>query len=69
MADENLRMPETKELVEKIFRIGTFDVSDAEISSIMPPMGRFGAGNMDARLAKKEHIMNVLNNFFMKCFD
>lgn len=69
VADENLRMPETKELVEKIFRIGTFDVSDSEISSIMPPMGRFGAGNMDARLAKKEHIMNVLNNFFMKYFD
>ena len=26
VADENLKMPETKELVEKIFRIGTFDV-------------------------------------------
>ena len=35
----------------------------------MPPMGRFGAGNMDARFAKKEHIMDVLNNFFMKYFD
>ena len=69
MADENLKMLETKELVEKIFRIGTFDVSNLEISSIMPPMGRFGAGNMDARIAKKGHIMDVLNNFFMKYFD
>ena len=69
VADENLKMPETKELVEKIFRIGAFEVSDLEISSIMPPMGRFGVGNMEARLAKKEHIMNILNNFFMKYFD
>ena len=67
--EENLRMPETQELVDKIFRIGTFEVSDAEISNIMPPTSRFGAGNMDARLAKKEHIMERLNNFFMKYYD
>lgn len=69
VSEEHLKMPETKELVEKIFRIGTFEVSDAEISSIMPPMRRFGAGNMDARLAKKEHITDRLNNFFMKYYD
>ena len=67
--EENLRMPETQELVDKIFRIGAFEVSDAEISNIMPPTSRFGAGNMDARLAKKEHITNRLNNFFMKYYD
>ena len=69
VSEEHLKMPETKELVEKIFRIGTFEVSDAEISSIMPPMGRFGAGNMDARIAQKEHITDRLNNFFMKYYD
>ena len=67
--DEKLRMPETQELVEKIFRIGMFDISDAEISDIMPPMGRFGAGSMDARIKKKKHIVDVLNNFFLKYFD
>ena len=69
VADENLKMPETEELVRKLFRIGMFEVSDAEISAIMPPMGRFGAGNMEARLAKKQHIYDVLNNFFMKYYD
>ena len=69
VTQENLRMPETEELVKKIFRIGTFEVSDAELSGIMPPMGRFGAGNMEARMAKKQHLLELLNNFFLKYYD
>lgn len=69
VADEKFRMPETKELVDKLFRIGVFEVSDSEISSIMPPMERFGAGNMEARLAKKQHLYDRLNTYFLKYYD
>ena len=69
---EKLNKEYTERLIEKLFRVGVFDdstVSDADISAIMPPMGRFGAGNMEARLEKKQHIYELLNNFFLKYYD
>ena len=69
--EEHLKMPATEELINKIFRIGTFEVSDFELTAIMPPMGFGfgGAGSMDARLAKKQHLYDRLNNFFLKYYD
>ncbi len=69
VAEERLKMPDTQELVDKMFRVGTCDVSDAELSNIMPPMGRFGAGSMDARLAKKQQLYDRLMAYFMKFYD
>ena len=66
---EKLKMPATELLIEKIFRIGAFEVSDADISEIMPAMSRFSSGNMKARLEKKQRIYDILNNFFLKYFD
>lgn len=66
--DENLKMPETQLLVEKLFRLNTFEVSEADISSILPPMPRFGGG-MTARLEKKQRVMDLLNDFFIRYSD
>ena len=68
VSNENLKMPETEDLIKKVFRIGHFDITDAELSDILPPMPRFGGG-MNARLLKKEHIYEILNNFFLKYYD
>ncbi len=71
VTNEKLKMPATKELVEKIFRIGEFEISDSELSAIIPPIGFGfgGVGSMDAMLAKKQHVYDILNNFFMKYYD
>lgn len=68
VGNENLKEAETKMLIEKIFRLNTFDLSDAEISAILPPMPRFGGG-MAARLEKKQRVMELLNEFFIKYCD
>ena len=65
---ESLKMPDTQLLVEKIFRLNTFEVSDADVSGILPPMPRFGGG-MTARLEKKQRVMELLNEFFIKYSD
>ena len=60
-------MPETKILIEKIFRIGQFDITDIELSEIIPPMSRFGG--MDERTLKKERVSEKLHDFFLKYYD
>lgn len=66
--NEGLKMPDTQLLVEKIFRLNTFEVSDADISAILPPMPRFGGG-MTARLEKKQRVLELLNDFYIKYCD
>ena len=68
ITNEGLRMPDTQLLVEKIFRLNTFEVSDADISGILPPMPRFGGG-MTKRLEKKQKVLELLNEFFIKYCD
>ena len=68
VTNEGLRMPDTQLLVEKMFRLNTFEVSDADISGILPPMPRFGGG-MTKRLEKKTRVLELLNEFFIKYSD
>ena len=68
ISDEKLKIPETENLIKKVFRLGHFDVTDAELSEILPPMPRFGGG-MDARLLKKRNVYELLNDFFLKYYD
>lgn len=66
--NEDLRMPDTQLLIEKLFRLNTFEVSDADVSNIIPPMSRFGGG-MAKRLEKKTRVLELLNEFFIKYSD
>ena len=43
-ADEKLKEEPARALVEKIFRIGECEPSDAAIAEILPPISRFKAG-------------------------
>ena len=67
--EENLHIQETKELVTKMFRVGNCIITDAELSNIIKPMRRFGAGSINARMQRKHHINDRLTNFFMKYYD
>lgn len=62
-------MLETGELVYKMFRVGNCSITDAELSNIIQPMSRFGAGSMNIRVQRKQHINDRLTNFFMKYYD
>ena len=62
---QNLKDEETKKLVDKLFRIGQFDVSEIELSKILPTMSRFDR----KRQEKKNNVRDILRNFFRKYFD
>ena len=62
---QNLKDEETKKLVDKLFRIGQFDVSEIELSNIFPTMSRFDR----KRQEKKNNVRDILRNFFRKYFD
>ena len=62
---QNLKDEETKKLVDKLFRIGQFDVSEIELSKILPTMSRFDRKRQD----KKNNVRDILRNFFRKYFD
>ena len=62
---QNLKDEETKKLVDKLFRIGQFDVSEIELSKILPTMSRFDR----KRQEKKNNVRDILRNFFKKYFD
>ena len=62
---QNLKDEETKKLVDKLFRIGQFDVSEIELSKIFPTMSRFDR----KRQEKKNNVRDILRNFFRKYFD
>ena len=62
---QNLKDKETKKLVDKLFRIGQFDVSEIELSKILPTMSRFDR----KRQEKKNNVRDILRNFFKKYFD
>lgn len=67
IAEERLKDAKTRELIDKIFRVGEFVISDNELSDILPPISRFHAG--ENRSATKERVTDKLNNYFIKYFD
>ena len=60
---EKLHNEETRNLIDKLFRSGQFEISDAELSKIMPPVSRFGKSN---RIELKEKLKAKLKDFFDK---
>lgn len=64
ITEEKLKEGPTRTLIEKIFRIGNYEVSDAEISDIMPPISRFAKGNPFAET--KRRVAEKLKDFFSK---
>jgi len=67
IADEKLKEEPTKELIEKIFRAGECEPSDAAIAEILPPISRFAKGN--PLLETKMRVLEKLKDFFAKYFD
>lgn len=66
IADENLKEEPTRVLVEKIFRIGACEPSDAAIAEILPPISRFKAGLL---AETKMRVTEKLKDFFVRYFD
>lgn len=66
IADEKLKEEPARALVEKIFRIGECEPSDAAIAEILPPISRFKAGLL---AETKMRVMEKLKDFFIRYFD
>jgi len=66
IADEKLKEEPTRELVEKMFRIGECEPSDAAIAEILPPISRFKAGLL---AETKMRVVERLKEFFARYFD
>ena len=66
IADEKLKEEPARALVEKIFRIGECEPSDAEIAEILPPISRFKAGLL---AETKMRVTEKLKDFFIRYFD
>lgn len=66
IADENLKEEPARALVEKIFRIGECEPSDAAIAEILPPISRFKAGLL---AETKMRVTEKLKDFFVRYFD
>ena len=66
IADEKLKEEPARALVEKIFRIGECEPSDAAIAEILPPISRFKAGLL---AETKLRVTEKLKDFFIRYFD
>ena len=66
IADERLKEEPARALVEKIFRIGECEPSDAAIAEILPPISRFKAGVL---VGTKMRVNEKLKDFFIRYFD
>jgi len=66
IADEKLKEEPARALVEKIFRIGECEPSDATIAEILPPISRFKAGLL---AETKMRVVEKLKEFFVRYFD
>ena len=63
--EEKLREEETRRFIENAFREGEIRTTGTDIAKLMPPVGRFGGGN---REAKKQGIVDKLKAFFERFF-
>ena len=66
IADERLKEEPARALVEKIFRIGECEPSDAAIAEILPPISRFQSGLL---IETKMRVTDKLKDFFIRYFD
>ena len=66
IADENLKEEPARALVEKIFRIGECEPSDAAIAEILPPISRFKASLLSET---KMRVTEKMKEFFNRYFD
>lgn len=66
IANEKLKEEPARALVEKIFRIGECEPSDATIAEILPPISRFKAGLL---AETKMRVVEKLKEFFVRYFD
>ena len=65
--DNNLNDEETKTFIFNCFDAGEIKTTGTDIDKILPPISRFSNGGID-RIKKKEHILEVLTDFFNKFF-
>lgn len=63
---ERLKPTETRELIAKMFRIGSFEPSDAAVAAILPPISRF-KGNL--LIETKTRVIDRLKAYFAKFYD
>lgn len=63
--EEKLKPEETRAFIENAFRDGGIKTIGTDIDKIMPPVSRFGKNN---RAAKKQSLIEKLENFFEKFF-
>jgi len=66
IAEESLDGPATRSFVENAFRDGGIPNTGTAITTILPPMSRFTAG--DAHATKKRSVMTKLSAFFDRYF-
>lgn len=66
IAEETLKEEPARALVEKIFRIGECEPSDAAIAEILPPISRFKSGLLSET---KLRVVEKLKDFFVRYFD
>ncbi len=66
IAEERLKEEPARTLVEKIFRIGECEPSDAAIAEILPPISRFKSGLLSET---KLRVVEKLKDFFVRYFD
>ena len=64
--EEKLKEEPARALVDKIFRIGECEPSDAAIAEILPPISRFKAGLL---AETKMRVTDKIKEFFIKFFD
>ena len=63
--EEKLKEPETRKFLENAFRDGEIKTTGTDIDKLMLPVSRFGG---DARVKKKQIVIDKLKGFFKRFF-
>ena len=64
--DEGLRADETREYVERAFRVGAIQTSGTAITRVLPPASRFSAEGSHGET--KQRVLTKLGDFFERFF-
>ena len=62
---EKLKEEETRKFIAESFKNGFVKTTGTDIARILPPTGRFGGGNRDA---KKQTVIQKILSFFERFF-
>ena len=62
---EKLKEEETRKFIDESFKNGYVKTTGTDIAKILPPTGRFGGGNRDA---KKQTVIQKILSFFERFF-